>query len=161
MNLYTKTFANEDNSGNKVYLRVFFDEENNHHSANIHLKLKEEKSPRQLGSFDFKTRTFYCKRNIGKHLHRKSQSFGFNWTILNDVFLGVENVYIIVDDSEHYKFPITLIKDYGHFLNFKQQGFELQRFMSFELIKRYSKIPKYPNDKLQKGGDDTNDAPKD
>jgi hypothetical protein len=160
MILYTKTFANEDSSGNKVYMRIFFDENNEHQSANIHLKLKEEKAPRMLGNFDFQTRTFYCKRSMSKHLHRKSRSFGFNWTILGDAFLSVENVYIIVDDSEHYMFPITLIKDYGHFLNFKQQGFELQRFMSFDLIKRYSKIPKHPNDKLQKGGDDTEDASK-
>lgn len=103
-----------------------------------------------LGTFDFNTRTFYCKRSIAKHLHRKSKSFGFNWTILGDAFLSVENVYIIVDDTDHYCFQISLIKDYGQFLNFKQQGFELQRFMSFELIKRYSKIPKHPDGNLQK-----------
>jgi|LauGreDrversion4_2_1035121.scaffolds.fasta_scaffold429757_4 hypothetical protein len=159
MNLYTKTFANEDNAGNKVYMRIFFDEKDERQSANIHLKLKEERSPRMLGSFDFTTRTFYCKRSTAKHLHRKSKSFGFNWTILNDAFLSVENVYIILDDTDHYCFPISLIKDYGQFLNFKQQGFELQRFMSFELIKRYSKIPKNPNGNIQKGGDKPEDSP--
>jgi hypothetical protein len=161
MNLYTKTFANEDNAGNKVYLRVFYDENDQHQSANVHLKLKEENSPRQLGSFDFNDRTFYCKRSTAKHLHRKTKSFGFNWTILNDAYLSVEYVYIIVDDTEHYKFPITLIKDYGTFLNFKQQGFELQRFMSFELIKRYSKIPKYPNGNIQKSSPTPEDIAKD
>ena len=38
MNLYTKTFANEDNAGNKVYMRIFFDEKDERQSANIHLK---------------------------------------------------------------------------------------------------------------------------
>lgn len=155
MNLYTKTFANEDNAGNRVYMRIFFDEKDRRQSANIHLKLQKETNPRMLGTFDFQTRTFYCKRSIAKHLHRKSKSFGFNWTILNDAFLSVENVYIIVDDSEHYQFPITLIKDYGQFLNFKQQGFELQKFMSFDLIKRYSKIPRNPNNDKKDSSDPT------
>lgn len=145
MNLYTRIFANEDNSGNRVYMLVYFDENNNYQNAKISLKLKDATRPRQLGTYDFGTRTFHCKRNTAKHLHRKSNSFGFNWTILNDSFLAVENVYLIVDDSEQYKFPISLIRDYGQFLNFKQQGFELQRFMSFELIKRYSKIPRTLN----------------
>lgn len=145
MNLYTKVFASDDNAGNRVYMKVYFDENNVHQNSIISLKLKEENRPRQIGSYDFITRTFHCKRKTAKHLHRKSKSFGFNWTILNDKFLAVENVYLIVDDEEHYKFPISLINDYGQFLNFKQQGFELQRFMSFELIKRYSKIPRHPN----------------
>lgn len=145
MILNSKMFANDDNSGNRVYMRIFFNEHGEHQNANIHLKLKSEKSPRLLGSYDFITRTFYCKRNEAKHLHRKSKSFGFNWTILSDTFLSVENVYIIVDDTDHYQIPLKLIQDYGSFLNFKSQGFELQRFMSFELIKRYSKVPRNPN----------------
>ena len=161
MILNSKMFANDDNSGNRVYMRVFFNEHGEHQNANIHLKLKDEKNPRQLGSYDFFTRTFYCKRNTAKHLHRKSNSFGFNWTILSDAFLSVENVYIIVDDTDHYQIPITLIKDYGSFLNFKHQGFELQRFMSFELIKRYSKVPRNPKKKSDDNETDPSDAPKD
>jgi hypothetical protein len=152
MNLYTKTFANEDISGNRVIMSIYYDENNNQQNATIKLHLKEEKDSRQLGTFDFKTKIFYCKRNTAKHLHRKSNSFGFNWTVLNDAYLSVEKVHIIVDEEEHFEFPISLIKDYGHFLNFKQQGFELQRFMSFELIKRYSKIPRKP---LNDGKDST------
>ena len=155
MILGSKTFANEDASGNKVYLRIFYDENNVHQNANIHLKLKEEATPRLLGTFDFITRTFHCKRNTSKHLHRKSKSFGFNWTILNDTFLAVEKVYIIVDEENHYCFPISLIKEYGHFLNFKQQGFELQKFMNFDLIKRYSKTPRNPNNDQKDNVDPT------
>jgi hypothetical protein len=155
MILGSKTFANEDASGNKVYLRIFYDENNVHQNANIHLKLKEEATPRLLGTFDFITRTFHCKRNTSKHLHRKSKSFGFNWTILNDTFLAVEKVYIIVDEEDHYCFPISLIKEYGHFLNFKQQGFELQKFMNFDLIKRYSKTPRNPNNDQKDNVDPT------
>jgi hypothetical protein len=161
MKLNTKTFANEDVSGNRVYMTIYYNDEGEHQNATIALKLKEENNPRQLGNFDFKTRTFYCKRNTEKHFHRKSKSFGFNWTILNDTFLNVDNVYIIVDEEEHYKIPIHLIKEYGTFLNFKQQGFELQRFMSFELIKRYSKIPRNPNHKNEDNETDPKDTPQD
>ena len=160
MKLNTKTFANEDVSGNKVYMTIYYNEDGQHQNATIALKLKEERNPRQLGNFDFITRTFYCKRSTDKHLHRKSKSFGFNWTILSDVFLDVDNVYIIVDEEDHYKIPIKLIKEYGTFLNFKQQGFELQRFMSFDLIKRYSKIPKNPN-KKEDNETDPKDSPED
>lgn len=140
-------FANDDSSGNRLFMRVFFDEFKKPQNANIHLKLVGEKAPRLIGNFDFLTRTLYCKRKMSKHFHRKTKSFGFNWTILSDAFLDVQNIHMIVDDEEHYLFRKDVIKDYGTYLNFKQQGFELQRFMSFDIIKRYSSIPKYLNSK--------------
>ena len=141
MILKSKTFANEDASGNRIYLRIFYDESDSPVNANVHLKLSSEGAPRMLGSYEFGTRTFYCRRKTSKHLHRKTNSFGFNWTILGDDYLRIENVYVIVDDELHYRFKKSAMDEFGRFLNFKQQGFELQRFMSYDLIKRYSDIP--------------------
>ena len=137
-------FANDDASGNRILLRVFFDERGLPANANIHLRLAAEKAPRLLGSVDFTTRTFFCKRKTAKHLHRKSNSFGFNWTVMNDSFLAIENVYIIVDDQDHYRVKKSVMEEYGSFLNFKQQGFELQRFLNRDIIEANSDIPKNP-----------------
>jgi hypothetical protein len=42
-----------------------------------------------------------------------------------------------VDDDTLYIFPKKLISDSGIFLNFKQQGFELQKFLNVNLIESY------------------------
>lgn len=137
MNIGSKMYAHDDASGNRLFLRVFFDENKVNTNADLYLKLKSEGRARQLGSLDLSTKTFWCKRNTSKHYHYATKSFGFNWTILQDDFLDIQKVRLVVDDEIHYEFPISLIKDYGRFLNFKQQGFELQRFLSYELIKNY------------------------
>ena len=144
MTLNSRLYANDDRAGNRILLRVFFDEKGLPANANVHLRLVSEKAPRLLGSVDFSSRTFYCRRKTGKHLHRKSNSFGFNWTVLNDSFLAIEKVYIIVDDTDHYRFRKSLMDEFGSFLNFKQQGFELQRFMNVDLISRHSDVPRNP-----------------
>lgn len=145
MILNSRLYANDDPSGNRILLRVFYDEKGLPANANVHLRLVSEKAPRLLGSVDFASRTFYCKRKTSKHLHRKSNSFGFNWTVLNDSFLQIEKVYIIVDDTEHFRFRKSLMDEFGTFLNFKQQGFELQRFLRTELISTHSDVPRNPD----------------
>lgn len=135
----SQMFMNQDNSGNKLYLRVFFDAKKQPRTAIILLKLKGESYPRQLGNYNFDTKTFFCKRNSTKHYHYKTKGYGFNWTILEDPMLDVQNIHMVVDEKEHYIFNKSLIAEYGRFLNFKQQGFELQRFMSMELIRLHAK----------------------
>jgi hypothetical protein len=58
---------------------------------------------------------------------------------LEDPYLDIQRIEMVVDDEVHYNFPKSLIAEYGSFLNFKQQGFELQRFIRLELIKNYRK----------------------
>lgn len=137
MNIGSKMYAHDDASGNRLFLRVFYDENKVNTNADLYLQLKSEGRARQLGSLDLSTKIFWCKRSMRKHYHYATKSFGFNWTILQDDFLDIQKVRLVVDDEIHYEFPVSLIKDYGRFLNFKQQGFELQRFLSYDLIKNY------------------------
>jgi len=136
----------EDNNKNRIYLRVFSDDEGNKISATIHLKLVNEEKQRLLGNYYFGEKTLYLKRKNSKHLHYTTNSYGFNHTILNDPFLNI--TWIVAEiDKVHYKFPKSLITDFGFHLQFKQQGFELQKFLKFNLIKNY-KVDNFQAPKL-------------
>lgn len=139
MILGSRLYADDDRQGNRIYLRVFHNEKKENVSANIHLKLKSEKHPRLIGSYHFDEKTFYCIRKMSKHYHYATKGFGFNWRILEDPYLDIQRIEMVLDDEVHYNFPKSLIKEYGTFLNFKEQGFELQRFIRLELIKNYRK----------------------
>lgn len=139
MQVTSKVFAKEDNSGNFLYLRVFYDEFGKEVSATIFLKLKSEQGHRRLGDYRYYDKSFHILRESGKHYHYKSSSYGFNWTIINDAELDIQTIHLVVDKIEKYVFPKTLVEKFGKFLNFKSQGFELQRFLSFKIIKDYAK----------------------
>lgn len=131
----TNTFVKEDNSGNKLYLRVLFKAKNQPSSATIHLKLKNENYSRMIGSYDYATKTFYCKRNSEKHYHNKMRGYGFNWSVLDDEHLDIQTIHLNIDDTENLVFTKELLNTHGKFLNFKQQGFELQKFMPMEILR--------------------------
>jgi hypothetical protein len=132
-----KKFYQEDKLGNKLYMRVFMDDETKENvSATIHLNLLGEKKNRLIGNYSFPDKTLYLKRNSEKHYHRISKSYGFNHLIMNDPVLDIK--YILAEiDGVRYKFPKSLINDYGSFLHFKSEGFELQKFLKFALIKNF------------------------
>lgn len=135
----------DDAHGNRLYMRIFTDENDIQTNANLYLKLKSEDKHRQLGIVDFQKRTFYCKRNSKKHLHYQSDSYGFNWNILQDPFLGIDYVHLTVDEENRYLISKTVISDLGKFLNFKSQGFELQKFVSNKILRKYN-LKKDKND---------------
>lgn len=137
MDITSEVYANDDKHGNRIYMRVFFNENKQPTASTIYLKLAKESRFRQLGNYYFETKTFFCKRKTEKHYHYVSKSFGFNWTIIDDAMLDIAKIHLVVDDQRHYLFPKSMLADYGKFLNFKEQGFELQRFLSFGLIKNY------------------------
>jgi len=129
--------AQDDSVGNRLYLRVFFDNETNEKvSATIHLKLKGESRYRLIGNYYFIEKTIYLKRNSKKHYHYTTKSYGFNYNILSDPFLDVQWIVADIDDVR-YRFPKSTIDTYGTYLHFKQEGFELQKFLKFNLIKNY------------------------
>ena len=66
-----------------------------------------------------------------------SKSYGFNWNIINDADLGIKTIHLVVDKKDKYIIPKTILETYGKFLNFKQQGFELQKFLPFDMIKNF------------------------
>ena len=127
----------DDKGGNRLYLRVFIDDETNEKvSANIHLKLKDEAKNRLIGNYYFHEKTIYLKRSSEKHYHRATKSYGFNYLVINDPYLDIKWVVAEIDGIK-YRFPKSMIDQYGSYLQFKQQGFELQRFLKFGLIKNY------------------------
>lgn len=130
-------FCQDDKIGNRLFLRVFIDDETNEKvSANIHLKLKDENKKRLIGNYYFHEKTIYVKRTSEKHYHRATKSYGFNYLVVNDPYLDIK--WIVADiDGVKYRFPKSMIDNYGSYLHFMQQGFELQKFLKFGLIKNY------------------------
>lgn len=140
MEIGSKIFKEVDNQGNSIIIRAFINERGEYNFANVHLKLSSENRNRLLGKLDFTNRTLYVSRKMSKHYHRKSQSFGFNWKLIIDPYLAINKVHITVDDTQHYEIPSSIIREYGSFLNFKHQGFELQRFVKLSIIKMHNKL---------------------
>ncbi|CAK0758349.1 hypothetical protein CCP3SC1AL1_240033 [Gammaproteobacteria bacterium] len=140
MDVGSKVFGKEDKQGNQLLVRGFYDENKQWTHASVHLKLAKLSKPRLLGYVDVQDAILHVTRDLEKHYHYKSKGFGFNWELLNGNLIHIKTISLRVDDDKVYVFPKTLIKEYGTFLNFKQQGFELQRFLRFDLIKKYEKI---------------------
>lgn len=145
MDVSSQIIGREDRQGNLIALRVFYNEKKEKTSASVYLGLASEKRKRYLGTVDFMQHIFYCKRSVSEHLHRMTQSFGFNWTILEDEFLNIQKIYLVVDDTTVYFFDKKIISEYGSFMNFKTEGFELQRFLSFDIIKVKAQTFAYGN----------------
>jgi hypothetical protein len=139
MDIGSKVFGKEDKQGNALIVRGFYDENKDWTWATIHLKLANLNKPRLLGYVDVQTATFNCVRDCSKHYHRKAGGFGFNWEILSSNLIHIKTIALRVDDDKLYVFPKKLIEERGTFLNFKQQGFELQKFLDFNLIRPYEK----------------------
>jgi hypothetical protein len=133
----SRVLAKEDNAGNTLYLRIWSDENKLDVGGTIFLKLKSESKKRNLGNLTIKDRSFHIIRDSNKHYHYKSKSYGFNWNIINDAELGIKSIHLIVDKKDKYVIPKTILDTYGKFLNFKQQGFELQKFLPFDMIKNF------------------------
>jgi hypothetical protein len=112
----------QDEYGNKLYRR----------KDTIFLHLTSEQNPRKLGIIDEENQVIVITRESSKHLHRLSNSYGFNLQLLKTA--TVFNSIRLIVDNIHYLIPIKLIKEKGKFLFFKQQGFELQVFLSLDEI---------------------------
>jgi hypothetical protein len=133
----SRVMAKEDNAGNTLYLRVWSDENKVDVGGSIFLKLKSESKKRNLGNLIVNDRSFHIIRDSGKHYHYVSKSYGFNWNIINDADLGIKTIHLVVDKKDKYIIPKSILETYGKFLNFKQQGFELQKFLPFDMIKNF------------------------
>ena len=98
------------------------------------LKFSSELRTRNLGYITIDDGTLHVKRSRAKHLHNASRSYGFNYEVLTNDLFAVKQVHLTEDISAEYVFPTHMIKEYGSFLHFKEQGFELQRFLPLDLI---------------------------
>lgn len=127
--------------GNEFKIRSFYiDEQNtlliksNDKLIIVKLLLKNMK-PRMIGTVTKSTRTIEMKRKRGKHLHYMSNSYGFNDYILREQ-TTFDWVRLSDDLGNHWKIPVSYILK-GKSLNFKVQGFELQKFVSLENLEQF------------------------
>lgn len=104
-------------------------------NSRIMLKIKGRERVRKLFTIHLPLNLLACERKRGKHLHIKSDSYGFNWDVLMKA-KRVENV-LLRDEKGRYLIPIQYIKDRGQFMYFAKQKFELQIFLSLEEINKY------------------------
>jgi hypothetical protein len=101
----------------------------------VKLLLKNMK-PRMIGTVTKSTRTIEMKRKRAKHLHYMSNSYGFNDYILREQ-TTFDWVRLSDDLGNNWKIPVSYILEKGKYLNFKGQGFELQRFVSLENLEQF------------------------
>jgi len=118
-----KLFTDKD--GNIVFIK----------DSEIRLRIKGHKRIRKLFSIHKPLNLIYCERKRKKHLHIKSDSYGFNWEVLMKA-KSVENV-LLKDELGMYLIPIKFIKDRGQFMHFAKKKFELQIFLPLEEINKY------------------------
>ena len=123
----------------KVVIRQFLDDQENaiistekDKTIALDLKLVSEKRRRRIGVLTKSTGTFNVVRIRAKHLHNKLNAYGFNHKIL-EMSKRIKNV-VLTDDITRYKIPKEFIMNNTNFLFFKQQGFELQTFLTLDLV---------------------------
>ena len=101
----------------------------------IELKLLSEKYSRKIGYVDTSSNTFVVKRERSKHLHYKSNSYGFNYRVIKD---GKRfDKVMLHDEYGEYVIPKEVILNHGRFLFFKEEGFEKQIFLPLPMIEKY------------------------
>ena len=124
----------KDKNGNKLITTV---------KGNVILKLVKEKRQRKLGVINRAKRIFTIKRKRAKHLHRKTNSYGFNHHLISRA--KTFDTILLKDEYGEYTFPVSKILAHGKtFMHFLQQGFELQIFLPLEIIELHRKADKIP-----------------
>lgn len=117
-----------DKEGNKWFVRQNV----------VILKLANESYERKLGLI-FEGR-FIVYKTREKHLFRNTNSYGFNYEVIEE--LTKQPYYIdyvdLYDDFGMYRVPIQVIKE-GDVMFFKEQGFEIQRFVTLEVLELYKR----------------------
>ena len=122
--LKKKAIRIPDKDGNEIVIK----------NKIISLRLAAENRLRQVGIINSKKQLSVKRKRIA-HLHYKSQSYGFNHYIIDNA--KKFNKVLLSDERGTYLIPNKIILDMGEFLYFKQQGFEIQIFLSLEIINQY------------------------
>lgn len=140
-----ESFARQDNDGNVLYVRFTIVNEVKK-TAQVVLKLAGHKRYRNIGLITLENNTLHVKRSIKNHFHFKAGGYGFNWEMLNEkIMFQIDHIHLVVTDeivdgsATHYHFPKTVISEHGKFLFFKQQSFELQRFINMTFVEPFKK----------------------
>lgn len=92
--------------------------------------------PRFIGTITKSTRTIEMRRKMSVHLFRKANAYGFNEYILKNS-KTFDTIRLRDDAGNDWKIPKQFILDNGRYLNFKEQGYELQLFVPLEMLEPY------------------------
>lgn len=138
----TTVFLNSNKNDGFTYRKFYLDDmenylriKSNDKLIQLSLKLKSENKLRRIGTVTKSTKTIDIKRKRGKHLHIKSNSYGFNYEVLNNK--KSFDMVRLSDEISDWKIPLDFIMKNGKFLYFLQQGFEKQIFVTLEQIEQY------------------------
>ena len=123
-----KTHTIEDLSGNKLIA--------SHKDSIINLSLLlADGKKRAIGQIDKATRTLRLIRSRSKHLMRVNNSYGINYYLIENglTFDKVE----IVDEQSRWLIPKDYLIEHCTTMNFKEQGFEIQKFISLDKLNSF------------------------
>jgi hypothetical protein len=106
----------------------------------VMLTISTESRDRKIGFI--KDKMLFVDRSYDKHLHRKSNSYGFNYNLLK-LAKSFDKVAINEDDERLFVVPKDIIMNFGKVMYFKNSedgnSFEVQIFLSRDIIKNYLK----------------------
>ncbi len=134
-----RTFFIDENGDNKVMIK------STTKTKTVFLLLKGEGRKRKIGVITLSTRAMTIERKREEHLFRKNSSYGFNEYVLRKA-LDFDDI-MLSDEHSHWRIPRTFILENGMYLNFSQNGFELQQFVSLEQIEQF-RVRKEENRRL-------------
>lgn len=123
-----KTHTIQDKSGNKLIA--------SHKDSIINLSLLlTDGKKRSIGQIDKASRTLRLIRSRSKHLMRVNNSYGINYYLLENgvTFDKVE----IVDEQKTWIVSKDYLIEHCTTMNFKTQGFELQKFISLDKLNSF------------------------
>ena len=106
----------------------------------VMLTISTESRDRKIGFI--KDKMLFVDRSYDKHLHRKSNSYGFNYNLLK-LAKSFDKVAINEDDERLFVVPKDIIMNFGKVMYFKNSedgnSFEVQIFLNRDIIKTYKK----------------------
>lgn len=108
----------------------------NENTIEVLLKIKGDSRIRKIGTVDKTKRILYMNRKRNAHLFIKGNAYGFNEYVLR-TGTSFDKVHIS-DEYSSWLIPVEdIIKKGRTYMHFKQQGFELQLFLSLEEMESY------------------------
>ena len=123
----------KDSYGNAIY------DKNN----TIFLALAEGSRLLRIAKINKAKNALEMFRDYEQHLFKKANSYGFNYELL----VATKLKYVLLKTTiclpnkhikkEEFLIPIDVLIEKGEFLFFKQQGFEIQIFLSLEKLEKY------------------------
>ncbi len=128
-----RSFFIDDSGMNKLMVKQ------NEKLIILTLKLGDNK-PRRIGQVTKSTRTIEMRRTRSLHLFRKGNAYGFGYYVLKNQ-TSIDWIRLSDDTGSHWKIPVNYLIAKGKFLHFKNQGFELQKFLSLETLKQFEVQP--------------------